>query len=36
MKILIQEALGYTAVSALGLIVDITILWILDRHDFYR
>ena len=28
MKIFIQQALGYTAVSAFGLIVDITILWL--------
>ncbi len=35
MKILIQEALGYTAVSAFGFIVDITILWILVHYFFW-
>ena len=32
MKTVIQEALGYTAVSAWALLVDITILWILVHY----
>ena len=32
MKIFIREAFLYTAVSAIGLLVDITILWILVRY----
>ena len=32
MKILIREALGYTAVSACAFLVDITILWILVHY----
>jgi putative flippase GtrA len=31
-KILIQEALGYTALSAIALCVDVAILWILVRY----
>jgi putative flippase GtrA len=32
MKMFIREAFGYTAVSAFGFVVDVTILWILVRH----
>jgi putative flippase GtrA len=32
MKLFIQEALRYSAVSALGFVVDVTILWILVHY----
>jgi putative flippase GtrA len=35
MKLFIQEALRYGAVSALGFIVDVTILWILVHYFFW-